>query len=202
MYKARYTFGFEGSTQLIRPAIEAQEETVALFFKNEGWQHDLSYFQAVPALCERRQPMALGGGEVALVVVGFLGSCFATKIFDEVYERTLKRPIGKQLDRLFKRVNIPVGKVVEYRDVIYLEDIDLVVVIRTVVTKETATDLQSQIMQAHRVAYSFIQKHGRQAPIHCHNILDGQISIEPQLFLTLEAIKQHDRTQLKIFARR
>ncbi|RLM53012.1 hypothetical protein DVK02_15385 [Halobellus sp. Atlit-31R] len=134
--------------------------------------------------------------------MGFIGSCFAKKIFDEVYERTLKRPIGAQMERLFKKVEVPAGKVVEYRDVIYLEDIDLVVVIRAIVTKETTVDLQSQVMQGHRVAYSFIQQHGRQAPIHCHNISDGQIAVEPQLFRTLEAIAQHDRAQLKVIMRK
>lgn len=198
MYKARYTFGIEGSSRLIRAAADAQDETVAPFFDTDGWQHDLKYFEAVPALHQRRQLTALGGSEVALVVMGFIGSCFAKKIFDEVYERTLKRPIGAQMDNLFKKIELPVRKVIEYRDVIYLEDIDLVVVIRTLATKETTADLQSQVMQAHRVAHSFIEQHGRQAPIHCHNISDGQIAIEPQLFRTLEAIKQHDRAQLKV----
>ncbi|HEU4777487.1 MAG TPA: hypothetical protein VFS95_11725 [Telluria sp.] len=183
---------------LIRPAIDALEETLEPFFQTDGWQYDQKYFEAVPALYRRTQPIALGGGEVVLVVMGFLGTCFAKKIFDEVYERTLKRPIGAQLDRLFKKVEVPVGKVIEYRDVIYFEDIDLVVVIRAIATKEATVDLQSQVMLAHRVAHSYIEQHGRQAPIHCHTILDGQIAIEPELFLTLESIKQHDRSQLKI----
>jgi hypothetical protein len=198
MQITRYSFGLEGSTHLIRPAIDALEETLEPFFQTDGWQYDQKYFEAVPALYRRTQPTALGGGEVVLVVMGFLGTCFAKKIFDEVYERTLKRPIGAQLDRLFKKVEVPVGKVIEYRDVIYFEDIDLVVVIRAIATKEATVDLQSQVMLAHRVAHSYIEQHGRQAPIHCHTILDGQIAIEPELFLTLESIKQHDRSQLKI----
>lgn len=183
---------------LIRPAIEALEETIEPFFESDEWQYDQHYFQAVPALYQRKQPTAMAGSEVALVVIGFLGTCFAKKIFDEVYERTLKRPIGAQLDKLFKKVEVPVGKIIEYRDVIYLEDIDLVVVIRAVATKETTADLQSQVMQAHRIAHSYVEQNGRQAPIHCHTILDGQIAIEPELFRTLESIKQHDRAQLKL----
>jgi hypothetical protein len=201
MHKARYSFGLEGSTHFIRPAIEALEETIEPFFETDEWHYDLKYFEAVPALHQRKQPTALAGSEVALVIIGFIGSCFAKKIFDEVYERTLKRPIGAQLDNLFKKIEVPVGKVVEYRDVIYFEDIDLVVVIRAIATKETTVDLQSQVMLAHRVAHSYIEQHGRQAPIHCHTILDGQITIEPELFLTLEAIKQQDNSQLKIVMR-
>lgn len=194
----RYSFGLEGSTHLLRPSIDAIEETLEPFFHTDGWQYDQKYFEAVPALYRRTQPTALGGGEVVLVVMGFLGTCFAKKIFDEVYERTLKRPVGAQLDRLFNKVEVPAGKIIEYRDVIYFEDIDLVVVIRAIATKEATVDLQSHVMLAHRIAHSYIEQHGRQAPIHCHIILNGQIAIEPELFRTLEAIKQHDRSQMKI----
>jgi hypothetical protein len=136
------------------------------------------------------------------VVIGFIGTCFGKKIFDEVYERTLKRPIGAQLDKLFKKIEVPIGKIIEYRDVIYFEDIDLVVVIRAIATKDTTVDLQSKVLEAHRVAHSFIAQHGRQAPIHCHNISNGLIGAEPELFRTLESIKQYDRAQLKVITRK
>ncbi len=127
----------------------------------------------------------------------FIGTCFAQKVFDEVYERTLKRPIGEQLDRLLNVVEAPAGKSIEFRDIIYLEDIDLVVVIRAIARKDYGQEIQRQVMQAHRVAHSYIEQHGRKAPIHCHKIEEGQIAIEPDLFSTLEQIKQHDRAQLK-----
>lgn len=187
---------------LLRPASEVQEEIIEPFFETDDWHYDRKYFEAIPALYRRKQVTALAGLEVALVVMCFIGTCFAKKIFDEVYERTLKRPIGVQLDRLFKKVEVPVGKIIEYRDVIYFEDIDLVVVIRAIATKETTDNLQSHVMQAHRVAHSYIEQHGRQAPIHCHKISDGQIDVEPELFHTLEAIKQHDMAQLKITVRK
>ncbi len=202
MQKARYSFGLEGSTHFIRPAIEALEETIEPFFETDDWLYDHSYFEAIPALHRRKQPTALAGLEVALVVMGFIGTCFAKKIFDEVYERTLKRPIGAQLARLFMKVKVPVGKIIEYRDIIYFEDIDLVVVIRAVATKEETVKLQSQVMQGHRVAHLYIEQHGRQAPIHCHQILDGQLALEPELFRTLEAIKQHDMANLKVTVRK
>ena len=135
MHNARYTFGHEGQSYFLRPALDIQGATVEPFFESGGWQHDHDYFARIPALYQSRQPTALGGLEVAGVVIGFIGSCFAKKIFDEVYERTLKRPIGAQLDKLLSTVEIPSGKTVEYRDIIYLEDIDLVVVIRAVANK-------------------------------------------------------------------
>jgi hypothetical protein len=198
MDKARYTFGVEGSMHLIGPALELQGKVVEPFFDTDDWQYDHQYFEAIPALYRSTRPTALGGLDVALVFVGFLGTFFAEKIFDAVYERTLDRPIGTLLDKLFNKVDVPAGKVIEYRDIIYFEDIDLVVVIRAIATKETTGNLQSQIMQAHRVAHSYIKQHGKQAPIHCHNIQDGLIALEPELFRTLEHIKQHDMAELKI----
>ncbi|RZI62555.1 MAG: hypothetical protein EOP37_03070 [Rubrivivax sp.] len=199
---ARYTFGFHGSMHLLLPAGEVQEETVEPFFENGDWLYDPHYFEQIPALFERRQPTALGGLDIAGVVVCFIGTCFAKKIFDEVYERTLKRPIGAQLDKLFNKVEIPAGKTVEYRDVIYLEDIDLVVVVRAVASKDAGQAIQNQVMQAHRVAYSYIEQYGRKGPIHCHKIIGGSISAVPEIFNTLEEIKQHDRSEIKQLSRR
>lgn len=131
----------------------------------------------------------------------FIGSCFAKKIFDEVYERTLKRPIGAQLDKLLTTIKISSGKTVEYRDIIYLEDIDLVVVIRAVAKTDCGSMVQEQVMQAHRVAHGYIEQHGRKASIHCHTIVEGRVTIEPELFSTLDEIKQHDRAKLKMARR-
>lgn len=201
MQETRYAFGIEGSMHLMRPAIETQA-VIEQFFESDDWHYDRKYFEEIPALYRRTQPTMLAGWDVALVLMTFIGSCFGKKIFDEVYERTLKRPIGAQLDLLFKTIEVPARKCIEYRDIIYFEDIDLVVVIRAIATKEATGNLQSQIMQAHRVAHSYIEQNGRQAPIHCHKISDGQIAIEPELFRTLDAIKQHDMASLKVTVRK
>lgn len=201
MHNARYTFGHEGQSYFLRPALEIQGAVVEPFFEDDGWHYDRDYFSRVPALSQSRQPTALGGLEVAGIVMCFIGTCFGKKIFDEVYERTLKRPIGAQLDKLLATVVIPAGKTVEYRDIIYLEDIDLVVVIRAVATKDRGAAIQQEVMQAHRIAHGYIEQHGRKAPIHCHKIVDGRVDIVPELFSTLEEIKQSDRAELKVTRR-
>lgn len=167
------------------------------FFDGTDWEYSPGYFHKIPALHQQRLPTALGGLEAFGLVMGFIGTCFAKKIFDEVYDRTLRRPIAAQLDNLFSKVSAPPGKTVEYRDIIYLEDIDLVVVIRTLAEKDTTQELQSQVMQAHRIAHSYIEQHGRRAPIHCHKIANGLVSLEPEFFNTLEEIKKQDRATLK-----
>ena len=202
MHTPRYSFGTEGSAHFLRAAAEVQEEVIEPFFDTDDWQYDRDYFERIPALYRRKQPMAFTGTEVAIAVGCFLGTCFGRKIFDEFYERTLKRPIAAQFDKLFTKIEVPAGKVVEYRDVVYFEDIDLVVVVRAFATKENTKELQYQVMQAHRIAYSHIEQHGRQAPIHCHTISDGQIAIQPALFESLEAIKQQDKLNVRVIGRR
>jgi hypothetical protein len=193
-----YSFGLEGQSHFIRLAAEIQGEIVEPFFEADGWRYDREYFERIPALYQNKRSTALSGLEVVGVVMGFIGTCFAKKIFDEVYERTLKRPIGAQLDKLLSAVNVPPGKIIEYRDIIYLEDIDLVVVIRAFASKDCGSDIQRQVMLAHRVAHNYIEHNGRKAPIHCHIIVDGNISTEPELFVTLEEIKKRGRVKAKL----
>lgn len=197
MQKPRYTFGYEGPSYFLRLALGIQATVVEPFFDGHDWQYDHEYFTRVPALYQSRQPTALGGLEVAGIVICFIGTCFAKKIFDEIYERTLKRPIGAQLDRLFTNVEIPLGKMIEFRDIIYLEDINLVIVIRAIAAKDSGDFLQKQVMEAHRIAHGYIEQYGRKAPIHCYKIIQGKISIEPEFFHTLEQIKQYDRAEVK-----
>jgi len=198
MQLARYSFGLEGSTRFLRPAADAQGEVLEPFFDAADWEYAPEYFTQVPALHLNRRPTALSGVEVFGVILVFIGTCFAKKIFDEVYERTLKRPVAAYLDSFFGKAKVPAGKAVEYRDIIYFEDIDLVVVIRAIATEETTKTLQAQVMQAHRIAHAFIETHGRKAPIHCHKIENGEISVDPEFFETLKEIKRHERAKVKL----
>lgn len=202
MAPPRYCFGLEGSSHFIRSAADAQGEVMEPFFDDGNWDYAPDFFREIPALYQNQRPVALAGVELFGIVVCFIGTCFAKKIFDEVYERTLKRPIGAQMDKFFATTTVPAGKAIEYRDVIYLEDIDLVVVVRALVEPESTALVQSNVLQAHLVAHSYIEKNGRKAPIHCHKVAHGLVSLEPEFFNTLEEIKQHDRAQVKMLPRR
>lgn len=197
MSKPCYSFGLDGSSHFLLAAFDAQGEVMEPFFDETNWEYAPKYFDKVPALYQQSRPTALCGLEIIVIISGFIGTCFAKKIFDEIYDRTAKRPIAELLDKFFSKVSVPTGKTIEYRDVIYLEDIDLVVVVRALANKETTRELQIQVRQAHRAAHSYIEQHGQKAPIHCHTITAGLVSLEPEYFSTLEEIKQHDRAQLK-----
>lgn len=196
--RTKYCFGLEGSSAFVRPAAGAQGEVLEPFFESSDWEYAHDYFLELPALRINRKPTALGGLEVFGVVFAFIGTCFAKKVFDEVYERTLRRPIGAFLDSFFAKAEVPSGKIVEYCDLIYFEDIDLVVVIRVLATKDTTQDVQTWVMHAHRIAHAFIESHGRKAPIHFHSVVDGQVSAAPELFQTLDEIKLQDRANAKL----
>lgn len=190
-----YCFVVKGSANFLRAYADVQEEVLEPFFSTEEWDFSSNAFDTIAALDLDRQPKAAFGFDTAIVIMGFFGTCFAKKVFDEFYERTAKRPIGVMLDKLLSKTPAPAGKTVEYQDIFHLEDIDLVVVIRAVVEEGRTKMLQHQIMQAHRIAHGYIEKFGRQAPIHCHKIEAGAISTEPELFNSLKDIEKHDREQ-------
>jgi hypothetical protein len=189
MSKPRYTLGVEGAPQVLRAAAESQAAVMAPFFVDTHWAHSPAYFEKVPALRPAVRRSSLGGLEAFGVVVGFIGTYFAKKIFDEVYDRAAKRPIGEMLDRILGKVSVPAGKAIEYRDVIYFEDVDVVVVVRALVDPASTRELQTQVIQAHRVAHAYIEQHGRKAPVHCHQIAEGRVSLVPELADSLADIK-------------
>lgn len=88
---------------------------------------------------------------------------------------------------------MPAGKAIELRDIVYLEDIDTVVVVRTRVSKENAGQVAQLFLQAHRVAHTYLEQHGRGAPVHCHTIEEGRIDIEPQLYMSLDQLNRESR---------
>jgi hypothetical protein len=195
MTKSRYAFAVEGNSSFLRAAAESQAEVIEPFFETPDWEYAPRYFESLPAFAQKRAPTALGGLEVFGVFIIFTASCFGKKIFDEIYERTLKRPVAAQLDIFFSKVTVPAGKVIEYRDIVYFEDMDLAIVVRAMVDREKIAEIQPQLMLAHDVARAFVERRGRLAAIHCHTLMDGNVSIEPKLFSSLHEMNRHDRSQ-------
>lgn len=197
MNTAQYSFGIEGNAYFMRAAAEAQEEVMEPFFEGAGWEYAPHFFRNLPALKQQHRPMAFGGLEIFGTFVVFIGSCFAKKIFDEVYDRTLKRPIAAQLDKFFSKAQVPKGKLLEYRDVVYLQDIELAVVIRTLIDQNDTKTVERDLLNGHRTAYAYVEANGKKAPIHCHTVLNGQVSPEPLLFDSLAQIKEHDKANVR-----
>lgn len=181
-----YCFGSEGNSAFIRASADAFEGALEEYFQDAAWKQDSSFPGSVPSLVRDQSPRAFGPSEVAGAFILFVATCFGKKIFDEFYDRLLKRPLEPFLDRLCRSEAVSRKNAVEIRDVIYLSDIDTTVVIRSVVTAETAAETARLFLQAHRVAHAYLQQNGRKAPIHCHTIEEGRIAIEPELFLSLE----------------
>lgn len=188
----KYSFYAAGSSKFFRVTADAHDEFLQPFFDSENWEYTKELPSADPALQMDRNPQANAGLAVLGVISIFISTKFAEKIFDEVYERTGKRPIGNFLDYLFRKMKPEAGSRIEYRDTIRFEDLNLVVVVRAFVTQQSAENVHSLILLGHRMAHEFIQQNGRKSPVHCYTIRDGRISLEPELFESLEEIKQND----------
>lgn len=201
MTTLKYAFALEGQSHFMKEAIEAQGELIEPFYETPDWEYAKEYFQTIPALKMNHKITACAGPEIVGVVCGFIGGCFAEKIFDEVYERTLKRPVGKMMDSIFRRIDFSDGMLLEYRDVIYLDDLDLTVVVRAIVDKTCASNVDSLLANAHLMASKYINEHGKRAPIHCHRIFLGKHELTSEFFSSLEHIKADDNAKVKAIRR-
>lgn len=195
MQPTSYCFSSSGNARFFRAVADSLDDSLGGFYDDASWAEDHACFKEVVHLQQDRAVKALGVGELAGVFSVFVAGYFGKKFLDEVYDRTLKRPIGQFLDRLLAPGSPIEGKKVEIRDVVYLKDIDTVVVIRAVVEREDVPQTASLFLQAHRVANAFLESHGRCAPVHCHEISNGAVSIDPVLYLTLEHLNRGVKTE-------
>lgn len=168
------------------------DATLDNFYAADTWQENPAYFEGIPHLRQNKNVRALGLPEIIGGFTIFVASCFAKKVFDELYDRTLKRPIGEFLDRLFVKDSPVADKLLELRDVVYFEDIDTVVVVRATISQSDGRNIAPLLLEAHRIAHNHIEQHGRRAPVHCHSIKDGRIDIEPRLYISLEQLDREN----------
>jgi hypothetical protein len=171
MTPTRYNFGSHGNSKFLRAVADALDETFSSYFENETWQEDALLLRQVPQLHQTESVHNCALIDVAGTFTLFIATCFSKKLFDDVYERTLKRPIGSLLDKLLGIGSALEGKTIELRDAIYLEDIDLVVLIRAKISSESAKAVVPLFLKAHKVAHAYIETNGRKAPVHCHTIV-------------------------------
>ena len=191
-----YSFGCSGDSRFIRAAVESLDGTLKEYLSNaDHWKEDTDLTRRTPVLFVKSEFRAFGYMEAAGAFMLFVATCFGKKIFDEFYDRLLKRPLAPYIDKLCQSKDLPSGRPIEVRDIVYLQDIDLVVVIRALVTADKSQEVAALVLQAHRVAHAYIERNGRKAPVHCHVIEDGKVSLEPELHLSLEHQFQADRAK-------
>ena len=190
----RYCFFAAGDADFFRAVADAERRYLAGFLASSDWELSTESVQSVPAL--RSQPGAMNVGLGAVAVVGlFITTCFGRKIFDEVYNRTLKRPIAAFLDSIFSARTQQSSAPIQFQDVIHFEDINVVVVIQTDVRRSQVAPIQKVLPEAWIVAHDYIQRHGVKAPVHVHKIKAGQVSRQPELFESLHQARTPKRKQ-------
>jgi hypothetical protein len=190
MSTTEYCFSTTGGARLFRAAADAMEGTLDEYYSASGWDEDRSYFESVLHLKQDSVVKALTLGELVGIFSIFAAGYFGQKFLDEIYERTLKRPIGEFLDKLFTPTSPVHGNRIELRDVVYLKDIDTVVVVRGEVGAKNTQEIKALFLQAHRVAHAYLEAYGPCAPVHCHQVIGGTVSIEPKLYLSLQQLNR------------
>lgn len=192
----RYTFGIEGQQHFIRAAIDALDP-LERALKECDWEESTDFFKNNPTLYTHQGPTALSGIEIFACLTAFTASCIGKKVFDEFYDRLWKRPVGACIDTILEKVNIQGNKLLEFRDVVYFEDLDVAIVVRFLTKTQCAKIIDAQLLEAHRLAYEYLSKNGRKAPIHCHRVVDGKVDPEPQLYMSINSMRNEEMARLK-----
>jgi hypothetical protein len=197
MPSTSYCLGVEGNATFLRTTANALEGTLESFFLGNEWCEDKSLPLRVPQMRQIETVRAFGVVEAAGTLTLFVASCFAKKIFDEMYERLLKLPLKPFLDKIFGVGSPLESKNIDVCQSVFLEDINVLVVIRAEVSAETASSALALLLQGDRVAYAYIQAHGRKAPVHCHVISRGKVSVEPDLYISAAHLNSAHRANAK-----
>lgn len=195
--KYKYTFGLHGQSHFMRAAIEVLEPLENCLLNSGDWEQSTEYFNNIPSLFEESSPTALSGLEIIGGVMAFTATCFAKKVFDEFYERLLKRPVGAYIDGLLEKLNIPDTKLLEFRDVVYFEDLDVAIVIRILTRTPEAHSIDNKLLEMHCIAHQYLSKNGKKAPIHCHRVVEGKVNAQPEFFMSLKDLRNVDMARLK-----
>jgi len=190
MPATKYSLGLAGQLHFLKAAIEAQKESIESFYEIPDWEYANEYFDNLPTLHINKKLTAIAGTTAVGVVFAFIGTCFAKKIFDEFYNRTLNRPIGKYIDLILAKMQLQENKYIEYRDIIYLQDLNVTIAIRVLVDPKKTDDINHQLSEAIRLAYSYLEKNGRKAPIHSHLIIDGKVKPDPEFYISIKHLEQ------------
>lgn len=189
-------FGLEGQQHFLRAAVDALE-SIERALKDSDWEESPESFKNNPTLYKYQAPTALSGIEIVGGVAFFTATYFGKKVFDEFYDRLLKRSVGACIDTLLEKISFQGNKLLEFRDVVYFEDLDVAVVVRILTRTQGAKVIDEQLLEAHRLAHAYLSKNGKKAPIHCHRVVEGKVDPEPQLFISIESMRNEEKAKMR-----
>ena len=192
----KYMFGLEGQQHFMRAAIDALEPLEHSLQEN-GWEESPESFKNNPTLYTHQRPTALSGIDIVGGFAIFTATCFGKKVFDEFYDRLWKRPVGKCIDTLLEKINIQGQKLLEFRDVVYFQDLDVAIVVRILTKTQGAEIIDAQLLEVHRLAHEYLSKNGKKAPIHCHRVVEGKVDPEPQFYMSIESMRNEEKARMK-----
>lgn len=196
MSPTKYQLFLGGQEHFFKDALKVRAEILEPELKVEGWEYKPNFLTGREELSINTMPTASATVTAFGVVGVFLCGYFAEKLSDEFYERIAKRPIGNLVSALLGKLGIPEGKYLEYRDIVCFEDSDAIVVIRVIFTEGIAGDVDHALNVAHRMAHRQLVEGGKKAPIHCYKVVNGRVQDSPELFTSLEHIKNEEAAEL------
>lgn len=196
MTPTKYQLFLGGQQHFLKDALEIRAKILEPELEVDGWEYKPDFLKGRGELSISTRPTASATATAFGIVVVFLCGYLAEKLSDEFYERIAKRPIGNLVSALLGKFGIPEGKYLEYRDIVCFEDSDAIVVIRVIFTEGVDCDVDQALNVTHKIAHRQLVEGGKKAPIHCYKVVNGRVQDIPELFTSLEHIKNEEAAEL------
>lgn len=190
-----YTMLMQGSKNYFDKTIDPLFDHYKPLFDELDWVDSSEKMKASDALFIDRKVSNDATGFLASFVLGtvlFATGWSATKLLDHFVKDKLIAKTGEFAKFLQTTFNLQDGKSIEIRHVVWFEDIDLVIAIRLIVKGDEDMKNQDLLLQAHRNSIDWVNRHGKNAPVHSYLIQDGSCNLEPTLY---ESLHQMDATE-------
>lgn len=181
-----------GKLNQIRRFIDAFDDELRPYFDAVGIKEAEADIAEREELTFEQSVTADAGVSGAVLGLVFFALAWPTnKILDELFEDKFREKLRKLITKA--RENIPLNRKeqIEYRSVLCGPEGYPTVIVRLLVGEnDSLSDLANNIKVGHQNADIWIEKHGKQAEIHCYTIENGQCNLEPVLINNIKDLDE------------
>lgn len=196
-----YTFYFDGPSHILGASIDPMEKNIVKLIDSYNWSYNnniikdysVFYFNTTPTASFKAVKIFAFG--IVLTVANWA----LDKSLDELYDLKVREAIVDYYDETLN--NVPSGKdfVFEYRNMVFYKEYNTLVIIR--MRSKSPKEFEQMfefLIDIHKMALRYLKENGQKAPIHDYILENNHVNIEPNLFNTLDDMKNDTRDNIMI----
>jgi len=190
MNQIEYCYCIGGDSSFIRDVTQFLDEEMRPIFDELNWKENAEKFKKVQSLNVRRVYTADAFSSGFLILGTYVFTKFSDKIFEFIFAERMRGRFNTIMRKILDKVWPLKKKSIVYQNLAYISDMDVSIVIRTVLNCESDLEAVFEDMKkVSIVAYEWLISNGKKANIHCYTIKDGRYPLVPSLFNSIEEVK-------------